>query len=125
MLEWLSGVVVRGDGRGRELGFPTANIELNAESSRPADGVYAGWVRLADDVKLYKGAVHVGPRPTFDDVKPMVEVHLIDFPDRDLYGERISFQCVERLRDIERFASAKELTQALWRDCEKTVSRLG
>jgi riboflavin kinase / FMN adenylyltransferase len=119
---WFSGTVVRGDGRGRKLGFPTANLRLDNDAQRPADGVYAAWVKLGKETR--RGAVHVGPRPTFAGAAPTVEVHLLDFPDRDLYGERLSFQPVERLRGIIKFDSAEELSVALKEDCEKTAARL-
>jgi len=120
--ELITGIAVRGDGRGRLLGFPTANLKLDDESQRPADGVYACRVKLEE--KLYKGALHVGPRPTFAGAVPTVEVHILDFPDRDLYDTMISFQPAVRLRDIMKFASADELQEALARDCAMAASAL-
>jgi len=66
----------------------------------------------------------VGPRPTFAGAVPTVEVHILDFPDRDLYDTMISFQPAVRLRDIMKFASADELQEALARDCAMAASAL-
>jgi len=120
--EWLSGVAVRGDGRGRRLGFPTANLSLDEDSKRPDDGVYTAWVRLGKGI--HRGVVHIGPRPTFVDAGPTVEVHILEFTDRELYGEEISFQVVERLRGIRKFSSPEELTIELQKDCNKAANSL-
>jgi riboflavin kinase/FMN adenylyltransferase len=111
------GVVVKGDSRGRELGFPTANLELEEEPHMLTDGIYACWVRLNGE--LYKGAMHIGPRPTFVEADPAIEVYILDFEDRNLYGEQLWFQCVARLRDIEKFDTIRDLVNALERDCEQ------
>jgi len=113
---WLHGKVARGAGRGKKLGFPTANLELDDTTLRPAPGVYAGWVRLVDDADL-PAAVHVGPAPTFNRQKSIVEVHLLDFPDTDLYEKTMSLRIVQRIRNIEKFATADELSAAIFNDC--------
>ncbi|MBI4021886.1 MAG: riboflavin kinase [Candidatus Andersenbacteria bacterium] len=122
--QWLTGAVVRGSGRGKGLGFPTANIRLSAGSVRPADGVYACWVKVGSEAQLYRGALHSGPRPTYGDAQPTVEVHLINFPARDLYGQDLSFCCVARLRDVHNFASADQLRNAIERDCQMAINAL-
>lgn len=96
------GVVVPGDGRGRELGFPTANLELGDEDL-PADGIYAAWVRIDDDPQSWAASVSVGANPTFDgDRARRVEVHLHD-AEIDLYGRRLAVTLVARLRPTLRF----------------------
>jgi riboflavin kinase/FMN adenylyltransferase len=115
------GVVERGDRRGRELGYPTANVAVPAEVLLPAPGIYAGW---------YDGrqaaAVSVGRRPTFHDgVAPVVlEAYLLDF-DGDLYGRPARVSFVSRLRDQERYDSVDALVAQMARDVEATRVALG
>lgn len=116
---WYKGVVVRGDGRGRSLGFATANIVLDGEFTRPEDGVYAGRVKLGRSNSALNAAVHVGPRPTFKDVVPTIEVHILDFDNSDLYGTRVSFSLYQRLRGVEKYVSAEALSEALKQDCQQ------
>lgn len=112
---WLIGIVIRGEGRGRGLGFPTANLKLETEEHRPADGIYAVWAKLNN--KTYPAVAHVGPRPTFPGTTPTIEIHLLDFPDCDLYGQSLNVQIVKKLREIARFDHTKELVQAIQQDC--------
>ena len=79
--EWVGGKVVTGDGRGHELGFPTANLLLDSHKHKPLDGVYACLARVEHDPTIYKAVLHVGPRPTFPGSMPTVEVHLMDVKD--------------------------------------------
>jgi riboflavin kinase/FMN adenylyltransferase len=109
----VEGIVVRGDGRGRELGFPTANLDVPAELLVPPDGVYAGW---AND---RRAAVSVGTNPHFDGVERRVEAHLLDF-DGDLYGKRLLVEIWKPLRDQRRFDSLDELVTAIREDVERT-----
>jgi riboflavin kinase / FMN adenylyltransferase len=111
----IEGIVVRGDGRGRELGFPTANLDVPAELLVPPDGVYAGAVRGR------RVAVSIGTNPHFDGVERRVEAHLLDF-DEDLYGQRLVVQIWSRLRDQRRFDSLAELVAAIGDDVEQTRS---
>ncbi|MFJ6532360.1 riboflavin kinase [Microbacterium sp. NPDC091662] len=98
----IAGVVVPGDGRGRELGFPTANLALD-HGDLPEDGIYAAWVRIDDDPLSWASSVSVGANPTFDgDRARRVEVHLHD-ADIDLYGRRLAVTLVARLRPTLRF----------------------
>jgi riboflavin kinase/FMN adenylyltransferase len=120
----ISGKVVRGNGFGRKIGFPTANVELAKNSQRPADGIYACWVKIHPDSEpgsesRYMGALHVGPRPAIGDVVPTIEVHILDFAGRDLYGQQLSLQLVKRLRDVKNFDSMDELKAAIQKDCEE------
>jgi len=112
----IRGVVVRGEGRGRELGFPTANIEVgDADKLLPLEGIYAVRADLRDE--RLDGVLHLGPRPTFRDSPPTIELHLFDF-DRDLYGEEVRVEFCARLREIRAFGSAAELVAAMHADCE-------
>ena len=109
----VEGVVVRGDGRGRELGFPTANLDVADGLLVPPDGVYAGWT---DD---RRAAVSIGTNPHFDGVERRVEAHLLDF-DGDLYGERLVVELWEPIRDQRRFDSLEELVAAIGDDVART-----
>ena len=107
------GVVVRGDGRGRELGFPTANLDVPRALLVPPDGVYAGWTNGK------RAAVSIGTNPHFDGVERRVEAHLLDF-DGDLYGQRLVVEMWSRLREQARFGSLEELVAAIGADVERT-----
>jgi len=111
------GVVVRGDGRGRKLGFPTANLAgLGTDKLLPASGVYA--VRVVGRRGSWPGALHLGPRPTFPGAPPTVEVHLID-ADVDLYGEVLRVDFIELLRGVEAFDSVQQLIRQMERDVDR------
>lgn len=114
------GLVVRGDARGRELGFPTANLAADAAGMVPADGIYAGWlVRLRraggalvpDDEpdRRLPAAISVGTNPTFDGVTRRVEAYALDRDDLELYGEEVGVEFGVRLRGMERFGSVDAL----------------
>jgi riboflavin kinase/FMN adenylyltransferase len=114
----ITGVVVRGDGRGRELGFPTANLALD-RSMLPADGVYAAWTRIDGDREVWPASVSVGTNPTFaGDRERRFEVHLHDV-DIDLYGRTLVVTLVARLRPTLHF----EGVDALVSQSEDDVSR--
>jgi riboflavin kinase/FMN adenylyltransferase len=111
----LSGAVGVGQRRGATLGFPTANLEQTA-TLIPGDGVYA--VRVERDGKTWPGAANVGPNPTFGENARKVEVHLIGFQG-DLYGQELSVDFIERLRDTRPFGSVNELIAQLRSDIER------
>jgi riboflavin kinase / FMN adenylyltransferase len=102
----LEGVVIRGDRRGRELGFPTANLMCGRYAAIPADGVYAAWLLVRG--KTYPAAVSVGTNPTFAGRERRVEAYLLDF-DGDLYGERVALDFVARLREMRRYDGPEPL----------------
>ncbi len=111
------GVVVRGDGRGRQLGFPTANLGgIDAEKLIPPAGIYA--VRGATRAGVFDGALHLGPRPTFQGAPPTIELHLLDF-DGDLYGEEVRVDFIEYLRGVLPFDSAEALVGQMRDDVER------
>jgi len=111
----LHGPVVHGDGRGRELGYPTANIEYPAEKILPSNGIYACWAHV--EGQSYKAAVNVGVRPQFHPgaSTPLVEAYVLDF-DRPIYGADVRLDFVRRIRDEMRFPSVPELVQQIQRD---------
>ena len=110
------GVVVEGDRRGRELGFPTANVNVPGDILLPADGIYAGWYVRADG-SLHAAALSIGRRPTFYATAhaSLLEAHLLDF-DGDLYGEPARVRFVARLRAEEKFESVDALVEQMHRD---------
>lgn len=112
----LDGVVVPGAGRGRTIGFPTANIDT-ANELRPAPGVYAVRVRVPGDEQARGGAANIGVKPTFGGGEVTIEAHLFDYSG-DLYGKRLRVEFLERLRAEKRFASASELSAQIARDLE-------
>ena len=110
------GLVVRGDGRGRQLGFPTANLAVaSSEKLIPAAGIYA--IRGITRAGSFGGALHLGPRPTFVGSPPTIELHLLGF-DGDLYGEEIRVDFVRRLRDVRPFDSVAALVAQMREDVE-------
>ncbi|MBA2552190.1 MAG: bifunctional riboflavin kinase/FAD synthetase [Geodermatophilaceae bacterium] len=113
----IEGVVVRGDRRGRELGYPTANVELPAHTAVPADGVYAG--HLVRSGALLTAAISVGTNPTFSGEQRRVEAFVLDF-DADLYGEHVGVEFVHRLRPMVRFDTVDDLLVEMGRDVERT-----
>jgi riboflavin kinase/FMN adenylyltransferase len=113
----LRGLVVRGDGRGRHLGFPTANLAgFPPEKLLPPAGIYAvmGVTRRG----VHKGALHLGPRPTFQGAPPSVELHLMDF-EGDLYGEEVRVDFVEYLRPVVPFDSVQALVAQMRSDVDR------
>jgi len=118
MFSRIIGTVAKGEGLGRQLGFPTANLILaNKNALKP--GVYAARAKIIGEEKIYAAAAHVGTRPTFENLPPTFEVHLLDFKDRDLYGEQIEVVAMKWLREIKKFDSEEELVEAIKQDCER------
>ena len=125
----VDGIVVRGDRRGRELGYPTANVESPRYTAVPADGVYAGHLVLRDPQTgasrtRYPAAISVGSNPTFNGSRRTVEAHLLDF-DGDLYGEHVGVEFTARLRPMLTFTGIPELLEAMARDVSETRTTLG
>jgi riboflavin kinase/FMN adenylyltransferase len=112
-----SGKVVEGDKRGRELGFPTANIEPdNLDKLLPAIGIYAVEFFINNEEKKYTGVMSMGKRPTFyDEGKLTTEVYIFDF-DKDIYGAKVTVKVVDRIRGEEKFSSAEELVIQMHKD---------
>jgi len=122
----LDGVVVRGDQRGRDLGFPTANVRAESFAAVPADGVYAGrvvrideWGNTRTDEPARVAAISVGSNPTFEGLHQSVEAFILDF-DGDLYGQNLGVEFVHRLRGMERYDSIGALVTQMAADVERT-----
>ncbi len=120
------GVVVRGDQRGRELGFPTANVPTDSLTAAPADGVYAGWLRRQDTAETFPAAISVGTNPTFDGERARrVESYVLDRTDLDLYGVEVEVSFVHRLRGMVAFDSVETLVEQMDADVLQTRKLLG
>ncbi|MEP7161741.1 MAG: bifunctional riboflavin kinase/FAD synthetase [Dermatophilaceae bacterium] len=121
----VAGQVVHGDHRGRELGFPTANLERDVSGLVPSDGVYAGWLvrdELSDDDPLRRlpAAISIGTNPTFDGTSRRVEAYVLDRDDLDLYDAYVSVEFVERLRPTLRFDGIEALLETMRGDVART-----
>ncbi len=111
----MSGVVIRGEGRGRSLGVPTANVQVSAEKLVPARGVYAAYATVAG--VRYQAAVNIGVRPTFGGQVVAIEAHLLD-ADLDMYGQVLTLGFVERLREERAFPGPEGLLRQIQVDIE-------
>jgi riboflavin kinase/FMN adenylyltransferase len=114
----VEGIVVVGDRRGRELGFPTANLEPYPHSATPGDGVYAGWYHRADE--QLPAAISIGTNPTFEGREQRVEAYVLDRDDLQVYGEFAGFSFVERLRDTLKFESVDALVAQMTDDVKRS-----
>ena len=118
----IGGLVVTGDQRGRELGFPTANLQVKSDQASPSDGVY---VTLAyTDSKPLPSVTNIGVRPTFGGGQRLIETYLIDHR-AQLPGKKLRIEFVEKLRDEQRFSSAEELKAQIARDVAQAKQILG
>jgi riboflavin kinase/FMN adenylyltransferase len=117
---FLSGVVIHGRERGRTIGFPTANLELSTECI-PPDGVYATRIILPDGT--YSSITNIGMRPTFGEPARTFEAHIFDF-DRDIYGQEVKLEMVERIRPERKFASGQELAAQIAADLQRAKAIL-
>jgi riboflavin kinase/FMN adenylyltransferase len=119
----VEGVVVRGQQRGRALGFPTANLEAPPRTVVPADGVYAGWLARLDagghEEERWPAAISVGTNPTFGGREQTVEAYALDRDDLDLYGVHVAVDFVARLRGMVRYESAAALAEQMRRDVDE------
>ncbi len=124
----VEGTVVLGDGRGRELGFPTANLEPTPYPTIPADGVYAGRIVLdpyGESQEAIPAAISVGTNPTFDGIGRRIEAFGYDAGDLDLYDQHVAVDFVAKIRDQEKFADAEALIAAMGVDVDTARSILG
>jgi riboflavin kinase / FMN adenylyltransferase len=128
----VEGVVVRGDGRGTEMGFPTANVAPPMYAAIPADGVYAAWFTVLGHGPVtgtvvpgerYQAAVSVGTNPTFSGRTRTVEAFVLDTA-ADLYGQHVALDFVARIRGQEKFGSVKDLVAAMGNDTERARALL-
>lgn len=117
--EWeIEGVIVRGDRRGHELGYPTANVLLH-DGIHPAYGIYASLVQIEGEDLWRPAATNIGIRPMFEVREGQVEAHILDFEDRDLYGQTLRIRPLKRLRGEAKFASLEALIEQIEQDCEE------
>ena len=115
-----SGVVVRGDQRGRQMGYPTANVQVEPGMAVPADGVYAGWVtRLDVPSPRWPAAISVGTNPTFDGLERRVEAYVLDRTDLELYGVEIAIDFYLRMRGQVKYEGMESLVKQMHRDVEQ------
>ncbi len=116
----IEGVVVRGHQRGRQLGFPTANVESLSNTAVPADGIYAGWLATLDEVgaetNRWPAAISIGTNPTFNGQVRTVEGYALDRTDLDLYGLHAAIGFAARLRGTRRFDSVEALVDQMHED---------
>lgn len=118
----LTGEVVHGKKKGRELGFPTANIVLHEKYKLiPKDGVYATYIIISKE--KYKGVLNIGIKPTFNETERTIEVNIFDF-ERDIYGQTITLELVERLRDEKDFKDTALLQEQIKLDKEEALKLL-
>lgn len=120
---FIKGIVVRGTGIGRKIGFPTANIKIDDFKLKPHTGVYA--VNVIIDKKVYNGMMNIGYRPTIDEQKHELtfEVNIFDF-DADIYEKEITVKFIDKLRDEQKFKTIDELISQLYKDKEKSFNLL-
>jgi riboflavin kinase / FMN adenylyltransferase len=116
----VEGIVVRGAQRGREMGFPTANVDTPLHTAIPADGVYAGW--LVVDGDPLPAAISIGTNPTFDGTARTVEAYAIGRTDLELYGKYVAVDFLARLRGQERFDSMEALVKRMNQDVEEATA---
>lgn len=115
----LGGVVVHGDERGRELGFPTANLQIDQSRAVPADGVYAGWVTTGGLGRL-PAAISIGTNPQFDGAERRIEAYVLDRTDLDLYDQELRVDFVARVRGQAVFDDSGALVVAMNTDVAMT-----
>jgi riboflavin kinase/FMN adenylyltransferase len=118
----LRGKVVQGADRGKDLGFPTAKLDL-APEALPQTGVYAVWVRIDGEQHWRPGAANIGLNPTFGERTKKLEVHLLDYAG-DLYGKTLEVVPVAFLRPEKRYKTTKQLIRQMHKDCRRTAQLL-
>jgi riboflavin kinase/FMN adenylyltransferase len=112
----LEGKVITGTGRGADLGFPTANLDIEPERALPADGIYATWAYI--DNQRYQSVTNIGKRPTFGGNEKTVEVYILNFQG-NLYRHTLKIDIIERLRNEQKFETTEELKKQIEDDIEK------
>lgn len=118
----LDGLIVHGDHRGRELGYPTANLHVEGRPAIPADGVYAGWLHAQGE--RMASAISIGTNPQFDGQERRIEAYAIDRSDLDLYGQPVAVEFTAFLRPQAVFGSLEAFLQQMGRDVERARSIL-
>ncbi|MFW6390135.1 MAG: bifunctional riboflavin kinase/FAD synthetase [Halanaerobiales bacterium] len=118
----IDGKVIKGFGRGRDLGFPTANLKLDTDYCLPPGGVYACYVY--HNSKQYPGVVNFGYNPTFGGINYSIEVHIINFDNQDIYDKKISIELIKKIRDEMTFNSSDNLIKQINKDILYTKNLL-
>lgn len=113
---FLIGKVIKGKGRGKILGYPTANLSISDAKLIPLCGVYAVWITLRGE--KFKGAMNIGKNPTFDEKNLSIEVYIFDF-NSEIYGERIKVELINYVRGEKKFPSPEALKLQIEKDCQK------
>ena len=117
--DWqIQGIVQKGDQRGRDLGYPTANIPLG-DTIHPAYGVYAAYAQIEGDDKWHNAAINIGIRPMFEIPEGRLEAYILDF-DQDIYGKTLTVRPIKFLRGEAKFETLEELKEQMAKDCEET-----
>ena len=116
----VSGEVVHGDHRGRELGYPTANLKADENSCLPQLGIYAGFLTNELTKERYPAAISVGPNSTFNQQHLSLEAYVLDQTELDLYGKRIALEFLKKLRNTEKFDSVEQLLDQMGQDVDET-----
>ena len=123
--EWeIQGKIFRGDRRGHELGYPTANLLLK-DTLHPAYGIYACLAQIEGEDEWRMAATNIGIRPMFEVETGQVEAHILDFPDTDIYDKTLRIKLVQRLRGEAKFDTLEALIVQMDKDCQKTRDILG
>jgi len=111
-----SGKVVKGKGIGKDIGFPTANLEIDGRKFLPGEGVYAAWTTTEKSKVKIPSVMNLGPQPTIDPIAPSaVEVHLID-QNINLYDSKLTIQPIEKIRSQIKFSNLSELSKQIYKD---------
>ena len=116
---FIKGEVIKGDGIGKKLDFPTANIKIqNEDKILPSDGVYAGYAVISD--KKFIGMINIGKRPTVEGKERRVEMNIFDYNDM-LYGKEMKISFIKRIRDEQKFKNLDDLSDQLRKDKLETI----
>lgn len=113
--------VAKGAGRGKKLGFPTANLDFSGLNLDFKTGIYAVWVWI--EGQKFGGVMHYGPRDTFQDKKNSLEIYIFDF-NQDIYGKKIEFELVKFLRPTLKFEKIEDLISQIKKDCQAALKIL-
>lgn len=111
----VAGRVVRGDNRGKSIGFPTINVD-SGDNLRPKSGVYAVKINIEQDCEIYSGVANIGTKPTFDGLEQTLEVHIFDFA-KDIYDQNVEIEFLRYIRPERKFSNADELVKQIQKDC--------
>lgn len=116
----VGGEVVHGDHRGRELGYPTANLKVDDNSCLPQEGIYAGFLVNELTKEKYPAAISAATNSTFDQDHLSLEAYVLDQTELDLYGKRVTFEFLKKLRNTEKYDSVEQLLDQMGQDVAET-----